>query len=65
MLYFDLQKSTNGQWYFNVRSAGNHRIVATSETYHNRQDALHTVQLIRQHAASAAVWDSTTQRWAA
>ena len=39
-------KDAKGEWRFNVM-AGNHEIVACSEGYHNKQDALDTVKLLR------------------
>lgn len=65
MIYFYVHKSTvNGQWYFNIRSSGNHQIIATSEGYRNKQDALSTIHVIR-NAATARVYDASTEQWAA
>jgi uncharacterized protein len=66
MLYFYLHKSNiNNQWYFNIRSQGNHQIVASSEGYHNKADALATINLIKRGAATASVYDASTSQWAA
>lgn len=32
------QSVLNGEWYFHVRDAGNHAVLATSEGYHNEAD---------------------------
>jgi len=65
-IYFFLHKSTvNGQWYFNVRSTGNHHVVATSEGYHNKQDAIRTINVIRGGAATASIYDDSVKQWAA
>jgi uncharacterized protein len=65
MIYFVLFKSpVNQQWYFRIRSA-NHHTIASSEGYHNKQDAVNTIQVIRVGAASAGVYDESTQQWAA
>lgn len=47
------------QWRFVIISIGNHEIIATSELYKNRVDAVATVELIREHAALAVVVDPT------
>lgn len=66
MIYFYVHKSTtNGQWYFNICSAGNNKVIATSEGYHNKQDAFSTINVIRRGAATARVYDASTQQWAA
>lgn len=48
-----LRRSSNRQWYFTIH-ASNHRVLATSETYHNRQDAIDAGFLIINNASSAA-----------
>lgn len=66
MIYFYVHKSTiNNQWYFNIRSVGNHQIIATSEGYHNKHDALSTINVIRYGAATARIFDASIQQWAA
>lgn len=34
------------QWRFNIRSTGNHKVLAPSELYHNYQDMIDTIHLI-------------------
>jgi uncharacterized protein len=67
MIYFSLFKSSNNQqWYFNIRSAaGKQEVLAASEGYHNKQDALHTINVIRRGATTARIYDFSTQQWAA
>ena len=66
MIYFYVFKSAvNNQWYFNIRSSGNHHILATSEGYHNKQDALSTINVIRNGARTAQIYDDSTKQWAA
>jgi len=65
MSYFYLYKSTaNSQWYFSIRAA-NHERIAQSEGYHNKQDALNTINLIRRTASTARVFDASVEQWAA
>ncbi|WP_410638061.1 YegP family protein [Amycolatopsis sp. lyj-346] len=42
------------QWYFNIVSS-NGNVLATSERYHNRVDAVHAAQLIINQAAGASI----------
>ncbi|EIL87233.1 YegP family protein, partial [Rhodanobacter spathiphylli] len=64
-MYFYLFKSTaNNQWYFNIRAA-NHERIASSEGYHNKQDAINTINVIRRGAATAGIYDASVEKWAA
>jgi len=64
-MYFYLFKSNaNNQWYFNIRAA-NHERIASSEGYHNKQDAVNTINVIRRGAATAAIYDASIEKWAA
>ncbi len=64
-MYFYLFKSNvNNQWFFNIRAA-NHETIAASEGYHNKQDAVSTINVIRRGAATAAVYDASIDKWAA
>jgi uncharacterized protein YegP (UPF0339 family) len=46
--------SSGYQWYFNIVSS-NGNVLATSERYHNRTDAVHAAQLIMNQAAAATI----------
>jgi uncharacterized protein YegP (UPF0339 family) len=50
---FILRKSSNSQWYFTIH-ASNGLILASSETYHNRQDAVNAGYLIINNAGGAS-----------
>lgn len=39
-----LRNSTNGQFYWVLRSSGNSEVILTSETYHTKQGALAGIQ---------------------
>lgn len=45
---------SNGQWYFNI-IASNRQVLATSERYRNRGDAVHAAQLIINQAGGASI----------
>ncbi|MDR6842829.1 YegP family protein [Pseudoxanthomonas sacheonensis] len=65
LMYFYIFKSdVNNQWYFNIRSA-NHERIASSEGYHNKQDALSTINVIKAGAAGAPIYDASLSKWAA
>ena len=49
---FILRKSSNNQWYFTIH-ASNNLVLATSETYWNRQDAVNAGYLIINNAGNA------------
>ena len=38
---FEIKKSSNGKFYFNLRSKGNGEIIATSEMYNSKQNCPH------------------------
>jgi len=62
-MYFYLFKDADGQWRWNYRSA-NHKIIADSaEAYHNRQDALHGISLVKSDAATAPTFDKSQEKW--
>lgn len=45
-MYFSIQKATNGQYYFLIKS-DNHEVVATSETYYYKGSAERTINSIK------------------
>jgi uncharacterized protein YegP (UPF0339 family) len=54
-MYYSVYQDVSGQWRWNLKAA-NHRIVADSaESYFNKTDALHGVQLVK-GSSSAPVY---------
>lgn len=45
-MYFSIQKATNGQYYFLIKS-DNHEVVATSETHYYKKSAERTINSIK------------------
>jgi uncharacterized protein YegP (UPF0339 family) len=45
---------SNFQWYFNIIST-NGNVLATSELYHNQNDAIHAAQLIIDQAGGGTI----------
>jgi uncharacterized protein YegP (UPF0339 family) len=58
---FKLQRSNDPKqpFYFEIQASGNYETLATSETYVQKADAQHTIDLIRQGAPGATVVDAT------
>lgn len=62
MVYFQINKSNNNlaqPYWWVIRSAGNHQTLATSEMYARKQDAINAVNLVRNSASNASVYDNT------
>jgi len=54
-LQFSVHKSDkNGQFYWRCQQAGNWKIIAQSETYHNRADCDAAIDLLITHASTAS-----------
>lgn len=59
-MQFELHQARSGQqkWYWLIRAA-NSQVLATSETYWNRQDAINAVNSVKRNAADAEFYDMT------
>ena len=51
---FEIERSTDGQYYFNY-VAGNGQVIATSERYVSKQGAQHGAQVIKDGARTAPI----------
>ena len=58
---FRLQRSKDPKqpFYFEIQASGNYETLAPSETYVEKADAQHAIDLIKQGAAGATVVDAT------
>jgi len=56
---FRITKSRDGQFYFEIQSAGNYETLATSERYTTKAACQHAIDLIQRGAASATVNDQS------
>ena len=56
---FEIKKSTNGKFYFNLRSKGNGEIIATSEMYNSKQSCKNGIEAVKRDAPNAGVEDLT------
>lgn len=59
MVRYELHRARSGtqHHYFLIRAVGNSKVLATSETYYNRQDAIHAANLVRNGSAGAEFID--------
>lgn len=63
-MYFILYKSEkNNQWYWNLNASNNQVIATGAEGYINKQDAIHGINLVKTNAATAKVYDKSTEKW--
>jgi uncharacterized protein YegP (UPF0339 family) len=57
-IYFEVVRASGG-YRSHVKSSGNHQLIWWTEVYEQKVDALHAINLLRMHAASAPVKDRT------
>lgn len=58
-MQFELRRASGAQpWYWLIR-ASNGQVLATSETYYERADAISAVNSVQKNAASALFYDMT------
>jgi uncharacterized protein YegP (UPF0339 family) len=56
MYRFEIRTSSNGQYYC-VLVASNGQDIVWSESYTSKQNAINAAHLVKQHAASAPIYD--------
>jgi uncharacterized protein YegP (UPF0339 family) len=56
---YQLHKASNGQYWWRVVSLGNYKVLASSETYVARSDAVHAANLVREGSSGADFFDQT------
>lgn len=62
-MYFILYKDVAGQWRWNYNSANNKIIAMSSESYINKQDAIHSISLVKTGASTARTYDKSQEAW--
>jgi uncharacterized protein YegP (UPF0339 family) len=55
---YERKETKNGQYMFNLK-AGNHEVIASSETYTTRTARDHGIESVKQNAPKATVQDET------
>lgn len=56
---YDRLTAKNGQYYFNLKSAGNYQIIGTSEMYASTQGRNNGMESVKRNAPTAEVVDLT------
>jgi uncharacterized protein YegP (UPF0339 family) len=56
-MYFVLYKDTASQWRWTLYAANNRKIANGGESYHNKQDALHGINLVKQSGSLTPVYE--------
>lgn len=54
---FEIKKSSNGKFYFNLRSKGNGQVIATSEMYNSKQSCKDGIEAVKRDAPNATIED--------
>jgi uncharacterized protein YegP (UPF0339 family) len=62
-MYFILYKDNQGQWRWTYRAANHEAICVSSESYTTKQNAQHSINLVKTGSASARIYDDTTKTW--
>ena len=57
MAYYIWQSAQNRQWYWHLRAANNQIIATGGEGYHNKQDCLNGISLVKA-SSNAPVYES-------
>jgi uncharacterized protein YegP (UPF0339 family) len=61
-MYFEIFKNTTlSQYWFVIKSSGNHQILATSEMYTRKESAVHTIGVIANNGAGSLYYDRTSE----
>lgn len=56
---FEIKKSSNSKFYFNLCSKGNGEIIATSEMYNSKQSCENGIAAVKRDASNAKIDDTT------
>ncbi|MET1258124.1 YegP family protein [Flagellimonas sp. DF-77] len=56
---FEIKKSSNNKFYFNLRSMGNGEVIATSETYYTKLSFKKGIAAVKRDAPEAEIKDQT------
>lgn len=62
-MYFILYKDADGQWRWNFNANNNKIIAMSSESYINKTDALNSINLVKNNANAARVYDKSQEKW--
>lgn len=59
MAEFEIDTNRNGEYIWRFQAGGNNEIVAVGESYRDKRNCQHAIELLKRDAASAGVNDKT------
>ena len=61
-MYFEIFKNTTiNQYWFVIKSSGNHQTLAVSEMYTSKQSVISTIQVIANNGIGSLYYDKTSE----
>ena len=54
-MYFQVYQDTRNEWRWRIKAANNETIANSAESYRNKEDCIHGVNLVKQGAAGAPI----------
>ncbi len=60
--YYELKKTSDDQYMFNLHASGPGEVIATSERYTTKQAAQRGIESVRRHASTTKVEDLTKDK---
>jgi len=61
-LHFQIFRDVQQQWRWHLVSPNNRIIASSGEGYHNQNDCLDAIQIVKS-TSNSRIWDQTTQQW--
>ncbi len=58
-MYFQINKNSQGKYWWQIRASGNHEILAVSELLDRKSTCLHAIDIVKQSAFGATIYDNT------
>ena len=62
-MHFIIYRDQKSEWRWLFRAANNETIAVSSEGYTRRENALHSIALVKQGAPTAKTYDDTSKSW--
>ena len=51
-MYYQIYRDAQNYWRWRLRAANNETIAVSSESYHNKSDCLHSINLVKRSSAA-------------
>ncbi|WP_020693833.1 YegP family protein [Noviherbaspirillum massiliense] len=62
-MHYEIYKDLQQQWRWRIIDSRSRVAATSSDAYEKREDALRSLMQIRQHAASAQIYDHSLNKW--